>query len=373
MSENWKSKVLLWTKLISLVYLLLLSVSLIGSSFKMIASEDVLKLFEFASNPIAGLVIGLVATAIIQSSSTVSSIIVGLVAGGLPIEIAIPMIMGSNIGTTVTNTFVSLGYIKSKEEFKLAFKGATIHDFFNLLAVLIFLPLEIMFGFLEKISNLMVSPLNTIGDLSFTGVSIISPVKSIIIDLTKSIFSSLNNNAIGFLLIALGVLTIILVVTFIGKVMKKAMVGQAKDVLVGAIGKSAPRGIASGALTTVLVQSSSTTTSLTVPLIGSKIISIKEAYPFILGSNIGTCITALLSATASSGEFREFALQIAIVHLMFNIFATILIYGIPFLRNIPLLCSEYLSKLALKNKSFAFLYLLIIFIITPSVLLYFTL
>ena len=85
--------------------------------------------FEFASHPVAGLMIGLVATALIQSSSTVTSIIVGLVAGGLPIETAIPMVMGANIGTTVTNTIVSLGHIRNKEEFKRAFASATIHDF----------------------------------------------------------------------------------------------------------------------------------------------------------------------------------------------------------------------------------------------------
>ncbi|MEI5617209.1 thymidylate synthase, partial [Streptomyces brasiliscabiei] len=90
--------------------------------------------------------------ALIQSSSTVTSIIVGLVAGGLPVELAIPMIMGANIGTTVTNTLVSLGHVRYKDEFKRAFASATIHDFFNLLAVAIFLPLEMAFGILEKIS-----------------------------------------------------------------------------------------------------------------------------------------------------------------------------------------------------------------------------
>ncbi|NMT50832.1 Na/Pi symporter, partial [Vibrio parahaemolyticus] len=120
--------------------------------------------FEFAAHPVAGLMIGLVATALIQSSSTVTSIIVGLVAGGLPVETAIPMVMGANIGTTVTNTLVSLGHVRCKEEFKRAFASATIHDFFNLLAVAIFLPLEMMFGILEKVSHWLVSPLLATGD-----------------------------------------------------------------------------------------------------------------------------------------------------------------------------------------------------------------
>ena len=136
----------LWFGLAFMLYLLLLSVTMVGGGFKLATGDQAKALFEFASNPIAGLMIGLVATALIQSSSTVTSIIVGLVAGGLPVELAIPMIMGANIGTTVTNTIVSLAHIREKEEFKNAFASATIHDFFNILAVIIFLPLEIVFN-----------------------------------------------------------------------------------------------------------------------------------------------------------------------------------------------------------------------------------
>ncbi|NMS64749.1 Na/Pi symporter, partial [Vibrio parahaemolyticus] len=150
-------------------YLLLLAVSMVGSGFKWATGDQAKVLFEFAAHPVAGLMIGLVATALIQSSSTVTSIIVGLVAGGLPVETAIPMVMGANIGTTVTNTLVSLGHVRCKEEFKRAFASATIHDFFNLLAVAIFLPLEMMFGILEKVSHWIVSPLLATGDMSIKG------------------------------------------------------------------------------------------------------------------------------------------------------------------------------------------------------------
>src|SRR5208337_3143598 len=96
-----------WIFLAALVYLLLIAVSTIGAGFATAAGERAKSLFDFAENPFAGLVIGIVATGLIQSSSTVSSIIVGLVAGGLPVYIAVPMIVGSNIGTSITNTIVS--------------------------------------------------------------------------------------------------------------------------------------------------------------------------------------------------------------------------------------------------------------------------
>ncbi|NJN46565.1 MAG: Na/Pi cotransporter family protein, partial [Candidatus Competibacteraceae bacterium] len=145
-SSNWMN----WLFVLGLVYLLLVAVGMIGSGFKAAAGDHAKELFAFASNPFTALVVGTVATALIQSSSTVTSIIVGLVAGGLPVAIAIPMVMGANIGTTITNTIVSLGHVRQGEEFKRAFAAATIHDFFNLISVVIFLPLEIMFGFLQK-------------------------------------------------------------------------------------------------------------------------------------------------------------------------------------------------------------------------------
>ena len=149
-----------WLQIAGLVYFLLVAVSLIGGGFKLAAGDQAKELFAFASNPVAGLVVGIVATALIQSSSTVTSIIVGLVAGGLPVSIAIPMVMGANIGTTITNTIVSLGHVRKGDEFRRAFAAATIHDFFNLISVFIFLPLEIMFGVLESNNGSLWDPCN---------------------------------------------------------------------------------------------------------------------------------------------------------------------------------------------------------------------
>ncbi len=309
-----------WANLAFMLYLLLLAVSMVGSGFKWATGDQAKVLFEFASHPIAGLMIGLVATALIQSSSTVTSIIVGLVAGGLPVETAIPMVMGANIGTTVTNTLVSLGHVRCKEEFKRAFASATIHDFFNLLAVLIFLPLEMMFGILEKISHWLVSPLLNTGDMSMKGFDFIKPITKPVVSAIKEPLSTFGDTMGGVALIALGIATIFVAITVMGKLMKSLMVGRARDILKNAIGRGPIHGIVSGSIVTVLVQSSSTTTSLMVPLVGTGVLKVRDIYPFTLGANIGTCITALLAATAVSGEFAVFALQIALVHLTFNIF-----------------------------------------------------
>jgi sodium-dependent phosphate cotransporter len=149
--QSQKTSIFVWIGLVLLIYCILLAVSMIGGGFKWISggSEGAKELFAFATNPFLGLIIGTLATALVQSSSTVTSIIVGLVAGGLPVETAIPMIMGANIGTTITNSIVSLGHFSKRNEFRRAFAAATVHDFFNLICVIIFLPIELMFGLLE--------------------------------------------------------------------------------------------------------------------------------------------------------------------------------------------------------------------------------
>lgn len=364
-----KMRWLRWINLALMLYLLLLAVSMVGSGFKLSTGEHAKALFAFASNPIAGLMIGLVATALIQSSSTVTSIIVGLVAGGLPVEIAIPMVMGANIGTTVTNTLVSLGHVHCKEEFKRAFASATVHDFFNILAVFIFLPLEMMFGLLEKISYWLVSPLMSTGDMSVKSFDFIGPVTKPIVSSLETQLSFLGTTWGGVSMIILGISIIFFAILMMGKLMKSLMVGPAREILKSAIGKGPLHGIASGSVVTVLVQSSTTTTTLIVPLVGSGVLKVRDIYPFTIGANIGTCITALLAATAVSGEFAAFALQIALVHLVFNIGATLLIFGTPFLRKLPLKGAEWISNCAIKNKASVALYLFALFVMLPGSIL----
>ena len=369
-SKNWFK----WILIVLLVYGLLLAVSMIGSGFKIAAGDHAKELFAFASNPVTALVIGIVATALIQSSSTVTSIIVGLVAGGLPVSIAIPMVMGANIGTTITNTIVSLGHVKAGEEFKRAFAAATIHDFFNLISVIIFLPLEIMFGFLDKagayLANLLVG-----GDpMSVGGFNFIKPIVKPVVGTLKDIFTGvgMQDMFLGIFMIIFGIGLIFVVITYIGKILKVLMVGKAKDVLHNAVGKGPVSGIASGTLITVLVQSSSTTTSLIVPLAGSGVFTLRQIYPFTLGANIGTTITALLAATAVSGPLAIFALQIAIIHFIYNLLGVVVIYGIPFLRNIPIKAAEGLAELAVKRKLYIAVYVLSVFFIIPALLIAFT-
>ncbi len=357
-----------WLLVAGLIYLLICAVSMIGGGFKSATKDEAEELFAFATNPFMGLIIGTVATALIQSSSTVTSIIVALVAGGLPVTLAVPMVMGANIGTTITNTIVSLGHVRDKNEFRRAFAAATVHDYFNLLSVVIFLPLEIAFGILEKIGGYLATMMVGGAAVDVKSVNYVKAATKFIVDPIKhGTHDILPEPFGGIAMIIIGVVLIFVSIMFIGKLLKVLMVGRAKQILHTAIGRGPVTGIGSGTLMTVLVQSSSTTTSLMVPLAGTGVFSLRDIYPFTLGANIGTCITALLAATAFSGDGAVFALQIALIHMTYNILGVVVIYGIPFLRELPIKGAEWLARISAEQKLYAAAYIVCVFFIVPLI------
>ncbi|MEH6453046.1 MAG: Na/Pi symporter [Psychromonas sp.] len=360
-----------WVAVFFLIYSMLVAVSTVSGGFKIFSggAAGAEQIFQFVTNPFVALILGTLATALVQSSSTVTDVIVGLVAGGLPMPIAIPMIMGANIGTTITNTIVSIGHVRDKAEFKRAFSAATVHDFFNLMAVIIFLPLEMMFGLLEKLAAATSHFFVGSADISMKGVNFMKPLTKPGVDFVSNLVSFIPGKMAGLALVALGVLIILFSVTFLGKVLKKVLVGRAKNLLHSTIGKGPMTGIASGALMTVMVQSSSTTTSLMIPLAGSGMFTTRQIYPFTLGANIGTTITALLAATAITGLSAEAALTIALVHFFFNVLAVVVIYGIPVLREIPLNAAERLAEVGTNNKLLALAYVIGTFFVIPGLIM----
>jgi len=364
--------VIQWGAVITLVYLLLAAVSVIGNGFKIASGGAAAQLFEFATNPLIALMIGIVATATIQSSSTVTSIIVGLVAGGLPIAMAIPMVMGANIGTSLTSTIVSLGHVRDGEEFKRAFSAATVHDSFNVFAVVLLLPIELLFHPLENISLWLaglVSGDAVMADVSVSGFNVISYAITPVVDMIMFSSSLLQGALQGIVLIVIGVGIILFVVHSIGKILKKLMTGRALEIMNTAVGRGPISGIGAGSLITILVQSSSTTTALIVPMAGSGVMTMKQVYPFTLGGNIGTTVTALLAATAITGPTAILALQIALLHFLFNVFAILIIFCIPLLRNIPPTIAEKMADMTQKNKWFVGAYILSMFFIFPLIAL----
>ena len=238
----------IWVLIAAFVYLLLVGVGVIGDGFKWISggADGAQRIFSFASNPIVSVILGTLATALVQSSSTVTSVIVALVAGGMPISIAVPMIMGANMGTTITNTIVSLGNVGQRSMFNKSFQAATVHDFFNLYSIVIFLPIEMMFHPLERLGEVMAGWFVDGTSASVSGLNVIGaatkPVAAFIVD-GLHIFPT----SIGALLaITIGISFVITSVLYLGKLLRAVMTGKAMNIVHGAVGGGPIRGIATG-------------------------------------------------------------------------------------------------------------------------------
>lgn len=357
-----------------LLYLFLLSIGLMGGAFKGFGKDFAENLVETTSNPFIGLVIGILATSVVQSSSTTTSLVVGIVgAGGLTVGNAIPIIMGANIGTTVTNTLVSLGHVGRRGEFRKAIAAATVHDFFNLICVSIMFPLELItgkifgVGFLEKSATMLASQFQNVGGLKFT-----SPIKMIIKPVVKQIqhlltdLSSSEQFAYIFMLV-LSFVLLFFALYFIVKVMKSLVVERAEIILNNVIGKNGSLALLAGLLFTISVQSSSITTSLLIPMVAAGILTVESVFPITMGANIGTTTTAILASFAT-GNIS--AIIIAFVHFLFNTIGVVCIYPIPMFRRIPINLAHRLGVIASRKRWMAFAYVLGAFFVLPFLLIF---
>nr|XP_044633539.1 sodium-dependent phosphate transport protein 2A isoform X5 [Equus asinus] len=353
-------------------------------------------------------------------------------AGVLEVSSAIPIIMGSNIGTSVTNTIVALMQAGDRTDFRRAFAGATVHDCFNWLSVLVLLPLEAATGYLHHVTRLVVASFNIHSGRDAPDLLkiITEPFTKLIIQLDKSVITSIATGdeslrnrsliriwchpdrseapttipraevntsptlrnatmekcnhvfvdtglpdlAVGLILMAGSLVLLCACLILLVKMLNSLLKGQVAKVIQKVINTDFPApftwatgyfAMVVGAGMTFVVQSSSVFTSAITPLIGLGVISIERAYPLTLGSNIGTTTTAILAALASPREKLSSAFQIALCHFFFNISGILLWYPVPCTR-LPIHMAKALGKRTAKYRWFAVLYLLLCFLLLPS-------
>ena len=353
------------TGIISSLYLFLVGIAGMSAAIKRMGSEFAETVLTTTSDPFIALFIGIFATVLFQSSSTTTSLIVGMVSSGsLTIASSIPMIMGANIGTTVTNTIVSVGHINKGTEFKRAFAASTVHDFFNIMAVAIVFPIEMIFHPLQKTSEWFA--LKMFGKIENIEVlQAKSPIKLAVKSGSKFIQKFTFDNDIFYLV--LSVFITFLMLYSIVKLLKSLVLKKIEGFFDQYIFNTALKAMIFGVIITIMVQSSSITTSLVVPLAGAGVLTLRQIFPFTLGANIGTTVTALLAAITGTVS----ALVAAFSHLLFNITGIVIIYCIPALRNIPLKCAEIISEQAVTKKYLPLLYLFFIFVLVPLCIIYF--
>ncbi|XP_045172382.1 sodium-dependent phosphate transport protein 2B-like [Mercenaria mercenaria] len=415
--------------LLCALYIFICSLSFLGDAFKLLGGKAAGQAFsenEILSNPVAGLMIGVLATVLLQSSSTTTSIVVSMVGSGelLTVKQAIPIVMGANIGTSVTNTIVSLGQITNKDDFRRAFAGATVHDAFNWLTVLVFLPIEIITGYLERLSGAIIDSIpefsEDMKDLKRDYLKVITnPFTKLIIQIDKNVITKIakgdveyldksiikhvccdkldngtkvnchtckflfegisqpgkwSDAAIGAILLVIALALLCVCLVLIVKLLHSLLRGQIAHIIRKFVNANFPGkcgyftgylAILIGAGLTILVQSSSIFTSSITPLVGMGVLSLDRMYPLTLGSNIGTTATGILAAFAQDPDKIPNSLQIALCHLFFNISGIVIFYPLPFFRP-PINMAKFLGVQTAKYRWFAIVYLIIAFLLLPA-------
>ncbi len=344
--------------LLGLLYLFFVSISLMSASFKFFGKGLAEVLLTTTANPFVGLLIGILATSLMQSSSTTTTLTVALVASGsISLQGAIPIIMGANLGTSVTNTLVSLAHVSRSDEFRKAFAASTVHDFFNVFAILIIFPLQLATNILGHGAAFLANQFQNAGGLKFA-----NPLNLITTPAVKLISDMSNDSGIIILIVA--VIFLFISLRYIVVNLKALVIGKVESFFNETLFRNAGRALLVGLIITIMVQSSSVTTSLAVPLAGAGILTLQQIFPFTLGANIGTTITALL-ASLITNDIN--AVTVAFAHLWFNVFGIAVIWP---MRSIPIRLAEALAKWAVQYKFVPIVYIVVVFFVIPGMCIF---
>ena len=347
--------------------LFLFSIELLSTSFKSLSFDLAKNLINDNTSVFVGLLIGILATAIMQSSSATTSIIIGIFGSSFlsgdiekTLFFIIPYIIGANIGTSITSLFVSFAHIKDKTEFRNAFSISTIHSLFNIILMIIIFPLQYYTNFLGKLSIYFSS---FFYDKTFFNIGLKNPI-----DFIFQFPLNLLNNLSPYFLIVLSLIFIFFSLKYISIFLRQLFSDNIKQIIDKVIFKSKYSALTFGFFITLIIQSSSASTALLVPFAAIGLVKLNRAYPFILGSNVGTTITALLAALIIG---TNLALAIAFSHMIFNILGIILLFVLPVARKFMYVLTEKILTLTQKYKYFPFIYVGGIYFIIPIIFIWF--
>ena len=266
------------------VALLLYGMNVMGNGLEKISGGKMEKILEKLTNNIfKAVALGAVVTAVIQSSGATTVIVVGLVNSGiLPLSAAVGIIMGANIGTTVTGQILRLGDLEGNKSLGVVMEFLTPTYLAPTLAVI-----GIIIILIAKKDSI-----RAVGDIGiglgvlFTGMLSLTAAVEPLSELEsfRNLFASLENPFLG---------------------------------------------VAAGAVVTALIQSSSASVGILQAVSRTGVLTFAAAFPIIMGQNIGTCITAIISSVGATKNAK----RAAAVHLYFNIVGTAVILSVFCISN----------------------------------------
>lgn len=350
--------------IIGALLLFLFALNLMIASLQHLGQNVAETILLATSNPFTGLFIGLLITAMLQSSSTTTALVVAFVASGaISPQHAIPIIMGANIGTTITAIIVSLAFINRKKEFKRAVAAGSYHVFFNMLTAIIIFPLEYNYGFLtnlsSKIAQYFFTPSAPSTEQNADAWNGLDPLIDFLLRAVPS----------PFIVAGVALALVFLSILIFRKLISNLLKAGSPEAFSRFFFRNEWKSFGWGLLTTAAIRSSTITTSVVVPIVAKRIASLKQAAPFIMGANVGTTITAFIAAGMQGNTVS--ALSIAIAHFLFNFIGVLLFLPIPVIRELPLFLANGLGTISLKYRLAGFLFLLLTFFFIPFSLIYF--
>lgn len=347
---------------ILLIFIFLLALELITIGGKQLGENYAQEIIRITARPFPALFIGLLATAIIQSSSTITSSIVAMVASGiLSLEAAIPMVMGSNIGTCVTSLIVALGNMGTPKAYKRGFSTASSHVIFNIVSALLFLPLEIETGILGKISHYLavkISSWSPLGQGWFL-------FHDLLLEPAAGFLESATFHQ-PFLILPLSFILLFICIFSLTALFRFLISGEPGIKRVTAALRNPVLSLFSGIGLTAAIHSSSVTTSMAVMLAATEKVSPKKLLPFVMGANMGTTVTALIAAIGRS----EAALAIAICHFLFNLLGVLIFFPFPPIRKMLYQLAKWAGVMAMRYLWFAFAWILMLFFALPFLVIF---
>lgn len=354
------------------LYFFLAALGTMGSGLGLFGEESdfLVRAFAYGENPFIAMMGAVVVTAIVQSSSFTTALIVTLVASGeMTVGTAVFAMMGANIGTSVTAVLVALANLRIKKTFRRSFTAALYHDLFNVLTVMVLFPLEWISGALhESGRGFMTRTASHISD--FIGLEEVpnpdSPVKVItspLVNLFEWTGGLLMPTPLtqGLFMAAIGLVLLFISLIFMVKNLRGALLRHMDSLFRSYFFRNDIRSYGVGLAATLSVQSSTVTTSLMVPLAGAGVVPMRRLLPFMMGSNLATTVTSVLAATANPVSA---ALTVAVVHVLFNLIGTAIWYP---LRRIPIGIANWYGRLASQSVRYAFIFLFMLFLVIPVI------
>ncbi|WKY16790.1 hypothetical protein Q1695_001421 [Nippostrongylus brasiliensis] len=391
-----------FTGILVILFLYICSLSNLSNAFSLLGSRGLgkaIKASPLINDPVSAVVVGMLATVVLQSATTTTNVLVSMIAADmLTVHDAIPVMIGSELGS------------------------ATLGDVFNVCCIFVILPLELATGFIEKLSWLIVDPLIAEQGISLKTLDLLTdPVNRMILEVNEPelrnatidddffppdhsfvyrcvfrngsriyncpythifAYSSLSDTVIGWIVLLGSIVVLIFCLIGIVYLIQALLQGPSAKYVRGLLSRECPGRwkfctgytvMLVGLIITLAIQSNNIFSSSLTPLVGSGVITLDQMYPLLLGANIGGSFSAVLAALTADGSRFEKTLQMAVCQVLYNIIGTFMFYLIPWTRVLPIYLARRLGEVTDQYRWFIVVFILVFFVLIPAVVIFLTL